>query len=68
MEAKVRDATNDEPWYVFLRSVRGNETDNVLQGCEFHIDAGDCTRVRHTQLSVLVDANIVTRQNRTFNL
>ena len=68
MEAKVRDATNDEPWYVLLRSVRGNEADNVLQGCEFHIDAGDCTRVRHTQLSVSVGANIVTRQNRTFNL
>ena len=46
MEAKVRDATNDEPWWVSygFESCSGVAHD-VAQGGEFDVDAGNRSRV-----------------------
>lgn len=56
MEAKVREATNDEPWYV--PNCAGLITSNNVQGCELDIDAGDRTRVRVLPLHCLLYAQI----------
>lgn len=50
MEAKVREATNDDPWYVHIISPMSfpNLCDLLfitLQGCKLNIDARDCARV-----------------------
>jgi hypothetical protein len=51
-EAKVREATNDEPWYVTFLSPYGSEMDVrltvlviVVQGSELDADARNCSRV-----------------------
>ena len=44
MEAKVRDATNDEPWYVYLPLCEWGKC-SVAQGGELDVDARDCRRV-----------------------
>lgn len=43
MEAKVREATNNEPWGEYTRSVFCGQRLTESRGI-FHADAGDCQR------------------------
>jgi hypothetical protein len=46
MESKVREATNDEPWYVEFKYYDFPLNETGGQGGEFYADAGYRTRVR----------------------
>lgn len=45
MEAKVKDATSDEPWYACTHSLQHPYPHPYLQGSKFDLDAGDRSRV-----------------------
>jgi len=55
MEAKVRDATNDEPWYVFPCRVGGAGATGSLQGCVIDAHAGDRGRVSYSDKAMYVE-------------
>jgi hypothetical protein len=47
MEAKVREATNEDPWCVLVHTWYELLSINLFasQGCKFYVDAGDCAGV-----------------------
>ena len=67
MEAKVRDATNDEPWYVYLPLCEWGKC-SVAQGGELDVDARDCGRVCQLFPSLCVHLLNDMVPCRTFNL
>lgn len=67
MEAKVRDATNDEPWYVYLPLCEWGKC-SVAQGGELDVDARDCGRVCQLFSSLCVHLLNDMVPCRTFNL
>ena len=42
MEAKVREATNDDPWYDSLKSTPNGRRADKYQGSKFDSDAANC--------------------------
>ena len=46
MEAKVREATNEEPWYTFTPLLQHPDSHPHSQGSKFNLDARDRSRVR----------------------
>ena len=67
MEAKVRDATNDEPWYAFSYRLY-TVAHPAVQGCELDAHARDRSRVRVSVRFVAALTNSIFRPVRTFNL
>ena len=68
MEAKVAEATNDDPWWVFLYKVYAVAYWSV-QGRELNVDARDRSRVRVFRPLVPVSEALERRCTyRTFNL
>ena len=67
MEAKVRDATNDEPWCVLFYQVYP-VAHAAVQGCELDAHARDRSRVRVSVHFVAALTNGIFDSVRTFNL
>jgi hypothetical protein len=67
MEAKVREATNEDPWCVLCSAPRRNTDFLGNQGCELDFDAGNCAGVS-VHLNVFYRSVDLYEIPRTFNL